>query len=173
MIFIRTFEAFDVPALIGCAGDVPVLSTEIFASIRKELPSNFGQAGTCSSLLMVVVTLLLFLQGRMLRESARFQTMTGKGYRPRIIRLGHLKPLAASALIGLFVLLLVIPVGMIVVISLLPFYDGVSHAMFARISAANYWLVVGNVHFRAAILNTLLYGFGVASCVTLLTTACA
>ena len=173
LIFIRAFEAFDIPALIGSAGDVPVLSTEIFASIRKELPSNFGQAGAFSILLMVVVVLLLSLQRRILRESARFQTITGKGYRPRIIRLGHLKPLAASALIGLFLLLLVIPVGMIVVISLLPFYDGVSHAMLARISANNYWLVVGNVHFRAAILNTLLYGFGVASCVTLLTTACA
>jgi iron(III) transport system permease protein len=173
LIFIRAFEAFDIPALIGGAGDVSVLSTEIFASIRKELPSNFGQAGAFSIGLMVVVVLLLALQRRLLRESARFQTITGKGYQPRITRLGPWRPLATAILIGFFIVLLVVPVGMIIITSLIPFYDGFSYAMLDRISFANYKLVFSNVHFRVAILNTVLYGIGVASSVTLLTAACA
>ena len=37
LVFIRAFEAFDIPALVGNAGGVSVLSTDIFESIRKEL----------------------------------------------------------------------------------------------------------------------------------------
>ena len=173
LIFIRAFEAFDIPALIGGAGDVSVLSTEIFASIRKELPSNFGQAGAFSIGLMVVVVLLLALQRRLLRESARFQTITGKGYQPRITRLGPWRPLATVVLIGFFIVLLAVPVGMIIMTSLIPFYDGFSYAMLDRISFANYRLVLSNVHFRVAILNTVIYGIGVATSVALLTSACA
>ena len=173
LIFIRAFEAFDIPSLIGGAGDVSVLSTEIFASIRKELPSNFGQAGAFSVSLMIVVILLLALQRRLLQESARFQTITGKGYQPRVTRLGPWRPCATAVLIGFFIILLVVPVGMVIITSLIPFYDGFSSAMLDRISLANYGLVLSNVHFRAAMLNTLIYGFCVATSVTLLTAACA
>mgnify|MGYP006282123375 CR=1 FL=1 len=173
LIFIRAFEAFDIPSLIGGPGDVSVLSTEIFASIRKELPSNFGQAGAFSVCLMVVVVSLLAAQRRLLRESARFQTITGKGYQPRLTRLGPWRPFATAILIVSFFILLVIPVGMIIMTSLIPFYDGFSLATLSRFSLANYRLVLANGHFRVAILNTLVYGFCVATSVTLLTAACA
>ena len=59
LVCIRAFEAFDIPALVGNAGGVSVLSTDIFESIRKDLPSNYGQAGAFSVVLMLIVVLLL------------------------------------------------------------------------------------------------------------------
>jgi iron(III) transport system permease protein len=89
LVFIRAFEAFDIPALVGSAGGLSVLTTDIFESIRKDLPSNYGQAGAFSVVLMLVVMLLLSAHRRLLRHSERYQTITGKGYRPRVTRVGR------------------------------------------------------------------------------------
>src|SRR6202008_2285805 len=116
LVFIRAFEAFDIPALVGSAGDVSVLTTDIFESIRKDLPSNYGQAGAFSVILMLAVVLLLSLQRRFLNHSERYQTITGKGYRPHVMRLGNWRYLTASVLWLLFIVLLVLPVGIIVLV---------------------------------------------------------
>src|SRR4051812_13445567 len=95
LVFIRAFEAFDIPALVGSAGGVSVLSTDIFESIRKDLPSNYGQAGAFSIVLMLVVVILLSVHRHLLRHSERYQTITGKGYRPRVMHLGPWRYLTA------------------------------------------------------------------------------
>src|SRR5262249_57728757 len=98
LVFIRAFEAFDIPALVGSAGGVSVLSTDIFESIRKDLPSNYGQAGAFSVILMLVVMVLISVHRRLLRHAERYQTITGKGYRPRVMRLGAWRHVTASVL---------------------------------------------------------------------------
>ena len=58
LVCIRAFEAFDIPALVGSAGGVAVLSTDVFESIRKDLPPSYGQDGAFSIVLVIVVALL-------------------------------------------------------------------------------------------------------------------
>jgi iron(III) transport system permease protein len=169
LVCIRAFEGFDIPALVGSAGGVSVLSTDIFESIRKDLPSNYGQAGAFSVVLMVVVVILLSLHRRLLRHAARYQTITGKGYRPRVIRLGRWRYLTATVLGIFFLALLVIPVAMIVLASALPFYDGVRFDVFSRLTLDNYRLVANSPSFREAIFNTIVMGAATATAVCLLT----
>ena len=173
LIFIRAFEAFDIPALVGSAGGVSVLTTAVFDSIRKEVPSNYGEAGAFSMVLMVVVAVLLYLHGRILQRAERYQTITGKGFRPRMLRLGRWRYGASSILWLFFIVLLVVPLGIIVLASLLPFYDGVSADAFGRLTLDNYRLVAGSESFRGAILNTLTMGAATATAVSLLTTGSA
>ena len=173
LVCIRAFEAFDIPALVGNAGGVSVLSTDIFESIRKDLPSNYGQAGAFSIILMVVVVVLLSAHRRLLRHAGRYQTITGKGYRPRVMRLGNWRYLTATVLCVFFLALLVIPVGMIMLASVLPFYDGVRFDVFSRLTLDNYRLVASSASFREAILNTILMGAATATAVCLLTAGSA
>ena len=173
LVFIRAFEAFDIPALVGSAGGVSVLSTDIFESIRKDLPSNYGQAGAFSVILMLVVMALLSVHRRLLRHAERYQTITGKGYRPRVMRLGPWRHIAASALCLFFLILLVLPLGIIVLASLLPFYDGFHLDAFGRLTLDNYRLVAASASFRGAILNTILMGAASATFVCLLTAGSA
>jgi iron(III) transport system permease protein len=173
LVFIRAFEAFDIPALVGNAGGVSVLSTDIFESIRKDLPSNYGQAGAFSVVLMLIVMLLLSVQRRLLKHSQRYQTITGKGYRPRVMRLGRWRWLTASVLGLFFIVLLVLPVGIIVLASLVPFYDGVHVDVFGRLTLDNYRLVAASPSFRGAIFNTILMGATAATFVCLLTAGSA
>ncbi len=173
LVSIRAFEAFDIPALVGSAGGVSVLSTDIFNSIRKDIPSNFGQAGAFAIVLMIVVVALLALHRRLLRNAERFQTITGKGYRPRIVKLGAFRPVATGFMLLCVVVLLVLPIAMIVTTSLLPFYDGVSREMFGRMTTANYGLVAHRASFQSAIVNTLMMGASTATFVCLLTAGSA
>jgi iron(III) transport system permease protein len=173
LVFIRAFEAFDIPALVGSAGGVSVLTTDIFESIRKDLPSNYGQAGAFSVILMLLVIALLSVHRRLLRHAERYQTITGKGYRPRVMHLGRWRYVTSSVLCVFFVVLLVLPVGIIVLASLLPFYDGVHTDVFGRLTLDNYRLVAASPSFRGAILNTILMGAASATFVCLLTAGSA
>ena len=173
LICIRAFEAFDIPALVGTAGGVSVLSTDIFESIRKDIPPNYGLAGAFSVVLMGLVALLLMGQGRLLHNAERFQTITGKGFRPRVIDLRGWRFVTAWVLVAYFVLLIVLPVALIALTSLLPFYDGLHADVFSRLTLENFRLVLGGGSFRSAIGNTLIMGAATATLVCLLTAGSA
>ena len=81
LIFIRSFESFEIPALVGLPGDIRVLTTSIYLDAQK-LPPKYGSAGAFSVLLMLVVAATLYFYFRITREGDRFHTVTGKGYRP-------------------------------------------------------------------------------------------
>jgi iron(III) transport system permease protein len=169
LVFIRAFEAFDIPALVGGAGDVTVLTTEVYNSIRKELPANYGQAGAFSTVLMLAVILLLVVQKSLLSHADKFQTITGKGFRPRVISLGRWRYLTSSLLVLLFIVLLVVPLGMIIIVSLAPYYDGVNMALFQRASLANYAIIADSPTLRQAVLNTIILGAASATFVCAIT----
>jgi iron(III) transport system permease protein len=168
LIFIRSFESFEIPALVGLPGDVRVLTTSIYIDAQK-LPPQYGSAGAFSVLLMLVVAGTLYLYFRVTREGDRFHTVTGKGYRPALIRLGRWRYLAAAALLLYALILLVLPFLIILWASFLPFYMQPSLEGLARFTLKNY---VTALHFPKivdSIKNSILLGLGSASAVMVLT----
>jgi len=99
LIFIRSFESFEIPALVGLPGDIRVLTTSIYLDAQK-VPPRYGSAGAFSVLLMLVVAGTLYLYFRVTREGDRFHTITGKGYRPAVIRLGRWRYAAGACRLG-------------------------------------------------------------------------
>ncbi len=126
LIFIRTFESFEVPALVGLAGNINVLTTTIYQSARRTGAPNYGELGAYSICLILIVTVLLIWQNNLARNAHRYQTITGKGFRPRIVDLGGWKYLCSALLFVLFMFVTVIPAAILVFTSFLPFYEGVS-----------------------------------------------
>src|SRR5262249_6544046 len=82
LIFIRAFEAFEIPALVGIPGNVTVLATEIFESVNASVPPDYGRASAFSLGLLCIVAIMLYACSRFSRHAERYQTITGKGYRP-------------------------------------------------------------------------------------------
>ena len=146
-----------------------MLTTDIYDSIRRDIPSNFGQAAAFATILMMVVAALLSVHYRMVRNAEKYQTITGKGFRPRVIRLGRWRYFTMAILILFFIVLLVLPVSIILLASFLPFYDGVSAAAFARLTTVNFHHVAASGAFRASILNTLIMGAATATVVCAIT----
>jgi iron(III) transport system permease protein len=169
LIFIRSFESFEIPALVGLPGDIRVLTTSIYLDAQK-LPAQYGSAGAFSVLLMLVVAGTLYLYFRVIREGDRFQTVTGKGYRPALINLGKWrKPAAAGLLLYSFVLL-VLPFFIILWASLLPFYIQPSFEAMSLFTLKNYITAIHYPKITDSIKNSMLLGLGSATLVMALTT---
>ena len=168
LIFIRSFESFEIPALVGLPGDIRVLTTSIYLDAQK-LPPQYGSAGAFSVLLMFVVAATLYFYFRITREGDRFHTVTGKGYRPALIRLGRWRYLASGALLLYFLVLLVLPFFIILWASLLPFYIQPSLDAVARFTLKNYLTALHFPKVTDSIKNSILLGLGSASAVMLLT----
>ncbi len=169
LIFIRAFESFEIPALVGLPGDIRVLTTAIYQDAQR-LPPQYGNAGAFAVLLMVAVAATLYLYFRVTRDGDRFHTVTGKGYRPALIRLGRWRYLSAAGLLVYSFVLLVLPFLIIVWASLLPFYIQPSLEAISKFTLKNYVLAVGFPKITSSIKNSILLGLGSATVVMVLTT---
>jgi iron(III) transport system permease protein len=168
LIFIRTFESFEIPALVGLPGDIRVLTTSIYLDAQK-LPPRYGSAGAFAVLLMLVVAGTLYLYFRITREGERFHTVTGKGYRPTLIRLGRWRYIASAGLVTYSLVLLVLPFLIILWASLLPFYMQPSLEAMSRFTLKNYVTALNFPKITDSIKNSVILGLGSASFVMVLT----
>jgi iron(III) transport system permease protein len=173
LVVIRSFESFEVPALVGLAGNVSVLTTDIYQSAKSSSAPSYGQSAAYSVCLLLIVVLLLVWHHRLSRHARRFQTITGKGYRPRIIDLGRGRFAAAALLTVTFGLVTALPVAMLVFTSLQPFYEGLTPESFGRLTLDNYATILAPGSFRDSIANTLLLGAATATAVVPFTALCA
>jgi iron(III) transport system permease protein len=173
LVIIRAFESFEVPALVGLAGNVSVLTTDIYQSSKNSSSPSYGLSGAYSVCLLLIVVFLLVWHHRLSRHARRFQTITGKGYRPRRIDLGRGRFPAAALLLATFLLVTALPVGMLAFTSLQPFYEGVTAESLERFTLDNYATILAPGSFRASIANTLLLGAATATAVVPFTALCA
>jgi iron(III) transport system permease protein len=173
LVFIRTVESFEVPALVGLAGNVTVLATNIYQSSRGAGFPNQGEAAAYSVFLVLIVAALIAWYNSLARHAHRYQTITGKGYRPRVIHLGRARYLTAAALLLIFVLVIALPVVMLVFTSLQPFYEGLTADAFGRLTLDNYRTIMEPGAYRDAVANTLTLGALTATLVVPFTGLCA
>jgi len=169
LIFIRSFESFEIPALVGLPGDIRVLTTSIYLDSQR-MPPTYGRAGAFSVLLMLVVAATLYLYFRVTREGDKFHTVTGKGYRPTVIQLGGWRYVTAALLLLYSFVLLVLPFLIVLWASLLPFYMQPSLEAFSLFTLKNFVTAIHFPKITDSIKNSVLLGLGSASVVMLLTT---
>jgi len=79
LIGIRAFESFRVPALVGLAGNVTVLTPTSIRAPRISGAINFGEAGAYSVCLLLVVCCCCLAQSSRRPTPNTVQTITGKG----------------------------------------------------------------------------------------------
>jgi iron(III) transport system permease protein len=158
---------------VGLAGNITVLTTDVYLSAKTQGPASFGMSGAYSVCLLVIMALLLSWYGRLSRHAHRFRTITGKGFRPRVISLGRWRWFAFGILLVLFAIIIVLPIGMVIFVSLQPFYEGLTIDSLDRLTLANYKSVLAPGSFRDAILNTIIVGASAATLVVPITALCA
>jgi len=162
--FIRALEAFEVPLLIGIPGGVITVTTALYQSVHSGFVPRYGEASAYAVLLMVAVSLPLYLYYRATKESAKFATVTGKGFRPSRIDLGGWKyPCALWVL--MIPLSLAAPLLLMLWASFLPLYTTPALDDLGRMSLANYLSVATREDTVSGLWNSLLVGAGSASAV--------
>ena len=168
ILFVRTLEAFEVPAIIGLPGRIFVYTSRIYLSLRQ-YPPNYGLMAAYAVVLLAISVAGLVLYRRVTRHAERFATVTGKAYRPRRVELGGYRYVAAAGL-GLYALLAIgLPFLVLVYSSLVRIYTVPSAETLGELSLGNYAFVLEDELTRTAIFNSLKLGIASATVVVALT----
>lgn len=166
LIFIRGIEDFEIPALLGIPAGIYVLSTEIYLTVRRP-PTDFNLAATISMFYLLVALFGLYLYFRSTRATERFAVITGKGFRPRILRLGRWRIPAALGALFLVAVSVYLPLAVLAWTSFLPWYAPPSWEMVQALTLKHFrWLLSDDLIF-SAFKNTLVVGLAAGVLVTL------
>lgn len=168
LVFIKASESFEVPALVGLPGSTRVLTSTIYQRLTLDMPPDVGSASAFGVLLLVVMAILLQIYGRVVAQTHRYQTVTGKGFRPRVIRLGRWRYAAGALIITIPFIVVVIPLATILWAALLPYYQAFSIKAVPLLGFGNFVQVLNSPSFRGAIVNSLVLGAAAATLVTVL-----
>jgi iron(III) transport system permease protein len=168
LVLIKASESFEVPALVGLPGSARVLTSTIYQRLTLDMPPDVGSASAFGVLLLVVMAILLQVYSRVAAQTHRYQTVTGKGFRPRVIRLGRWRYAAGALIVSMPFIVVVIPLATILWAALLPYYQPFSTKALPLLGFGNFVQVLNSPSFRAAILNSLVLGAAAATLVTAL-----
>jgi iron(III) transport system permease protein len=168
LVFIKASESFEVPALVGLPGSTRVLTSAIYQRLTLDMPPDIGSASAFGVMLLVVMAILLEIYNRVASQTHRYQTVTGKGFRPRVIRLGPWRHAAGALIVAIPCVVVVLPLATILWAALLPYYQPFSVAAISKLGLANFAQVLNSQSFRNSIVNSLLLGATTATVVTAL-----
>ena len=154
LTFIRSLEAFEIPALIGIPAGVEVLTTKIYLQIRGGLLPKYGEASAYSIILIVMVALGLIPYYRITSKTYKFTTISGKAYRPHRVDLGRWRWLGGCLMLVL-PLLQIFPIAAITWSSLLPFAQAPSAKALTMVSLNNYRSAFADSSIVGSVMNSL------------------
>jgi iron(III) transport system permease protein len=168
ILFARAIESFEVPALLGLPVGIEVYTSSIYQAVNK-YPSDVGLASAYAVTLLLIVSLCVYAQSRLLGQGARFATVTGKGFRPRVVDIGGWRYLTAAMFIVYFTVVVVLPFLVLAWSSLQKFYSAPSLAGARNLTLDAYRSVVAYPGFARAVWNSLLLSIGTATLIMLVT----
>ncbi len=133
------FAAFDVPAIIGWGNRVYTFSTYLLLQLRPDdTAPRFGMAAALSSVVIGLAIAMSFWYAQMQKRARQYQVVTGKAYRPNLLRLGKWR-WTAWGFVALYLFLSkVLPILLMIWASLLPFFQMPSARALASLSVDHY-----------------------------------
>lgn len=163
--FIKSLESLEIELILGIPAGIFVLSTRIYDLINFE-PPLYGQATALSSVFLLVIFLLVWIQGRLLR-GREFTTVRGKGFSTRLHDLGRWRWLSFAFCMLFIVVTIWLPLGALLLgtfMNTIGFFDvkdvwttrhwsaAFDDAIFFQSLVNTLYLAVG-----ASVLGTLFY----------------
>ena len=167
ILFVRSIESFEVPALLGLPVGIHVYTSAIYQAIH-EYPSQIGLASAYAVTLLLLTSLGIYVQSRLAASGARYSTVTGKGFRPRTIDLGSWRYVTAAIFVVYFTIIVLLPFLVLLWSSLQRFYSVPSWAALARVSLDSYRAVLDYPQFGETVWNSAVLAVGSAGAVMLL-----
>ena len=164
-IFMTAISIFEVPAMLGGAGKVPVLATEVFYTVHSDIAGEeikYGAAGVYGVLIAGPSLIALYFYQRVLAKARNYEVITGKGYRPHLVDLGGFT-YAGLAFVCLYLILAMgLPMVMLIWASLLPTLQMPSMEAVSRISFDNYLNFIATAGGISVVWNTVILVVSVA-----------
>ncbi len=156
-VFVLAFAVFEVPVVLGLPDRIFVFSTMLYLFIHFQetgLP-EYGLAAAYGSVVMLASLLMAVCYSRLIKEGRKYATITGKGRRSKILKLGKWRPLAGGLVALYFLLALGLPLVVLVYYSLLPYFQLPSLEALSSLTLQNYLNVYTRQGFRP-LMNTVI-----------------
>ena len=161
--FMTSLESLEIPMIIGFPAGIHVFPTYIFFSVQRFVPPRYGLTAALGATYLVLSILLVIWYQRLVKDTSRFTTITGKGYRPRLIQLGKWRYPAFCAFLVYFILTIALPTFILLWRSLVRFYVSPSWAALSQVSLRHYWTVFSEERIFHAVINTVIIGIATAT----------
>ena len=157
LTFIVSMSVFDVAGVIGMPANIEVLSIKLYWAVQdpQGIP-DFGAASSLATLFFICILILSYVYNRQTKTVAKFSTITGREFKPKILDLRNWK-YAVIAVIGCYLLLATgLPMAILVWQSFCPYYAPVSLDMLESFSLNNFRSLFAYPRMMLAIKNTLI-----------------
>jgi iron(III) transport system permease protein len=159
LVVVRCLASFAVPSAIGMPGRIYVLATHIYRITSTGFSADYGKAAAVGMSALAASILLIYLYRHLTRESERFVTVSGRGFKPARIGLrGYRYPLMGTVGLLLFVLI-VLPVTVLFYTSMIPYLMTPSARAFSLMSWKNWIDVLKDPVSLLSLRNSLTLGF--------------
>jgi len=166
ILFVRSLESFEVPALLGLPVGIQVYTSSIYQAIHQ-YPSQIGLAAAYAITLLLITSVGIYMQSRLAYHSSRYSTVTGKGFRPRTMDLGRWRYLTAALFIVYFLFVVLLPFLVLLWSSLQKFYSAPSWAAMNRLTLDSYRTILDYPQFWSTVRNSLFLALTTASIIML------
>jgi iron(III) transport system permease protein len=159
--FLRGLRSFETPVLQGTPGNIKVFVSRVYDSMALEF--NTGLATSYSMVLVVLSVITLIFYVRATRFSERYATITGKGYRVKVIDIGPWKYVTFLAVFVYFLAGIAVPFIVLIVVSMIPYFDYDTFMQFPTNAVlTNYYTVMRHPSFVTGLYNSLFLSVTIA-----------
>lgn len=171
LLLIYSVENFEVPLLLGGRAGVRVYTTEVYYNTSRT-PTDWGLSSAYAMAILLLCATLLAVHFRLVRHGERYQTVTGKDYRPRRLELGGWRYVTCGLSLLLVFLITGLPFLVMLYSSLLRRYQAPTVQAFQSMSLTNYEAIFTDHSYSLVPMwNSTLVGIGSATAVMLLVAA--
>jgi len=165
--FIGCLEMLSVPLILGTPVGKDFFTTFLYTQGYSGSNPDYGLIGAAACFLLVMISVLIFLQAKLLKKAGRFVTVKGKATRPKTFDLGRYRWAVTVVLAMYFALTLFVTVGGLGLRAFTTFLTPLM-APWELFSFDNFLLIFEYDAYRRSITNSLLVaGIGAAIAVSL------
>ena len=161
--FMTNLESLEIPIVIGVPAAIHVFPTYIYFTTQRFSPPEYGLAAALSVLLVLASILLVVWYRRTIAQASSFATVTGKGYRPRLLTLGKWRYPALGLYFLFFLFTIAAPLFALLWRSLFRYHTELSKEALLRATWDNYRAVLNTAGLVSTVVNTFWVTVGAAT----------
>lgn len=155
--------------VIGLPAQIYTFPSFIYFSTQRFSPPQYGTSAALGATFILLSIAMVYFYRRIVGKAGKYATITGKGYRPRIIHLGKWRYPCFSLFVLYFILTIAAPTAILLWTSFLNTYIPPSTpGVWQRLSLNSYKAVLEDPDIWKGTINTLWLAVGTATVTMLL-----
>lgn len=158
LTFIRAIQSFEVPLFLGIPSGNLIVTSFIYTNLQESMLPDYSQASAYGVLLLLFLLLILLLYRYVTRQANQFQTVSGKGFRPKVADIGGWRWLGTAFMVFVAVVQ-ALPVLVVLIASFLPSLSVTWHGLVHELTFSNYQELGKFLGIEASVVNSAIVAF--------------